>query len=72
MDLYPQHHAMTYLGIVTGLRPSTLRPLRRGGERADFLPQDAKLYVRPSAGRGQHVLNRTKWKTRYAIALLLT
>ena len=67
--LYPQHYAMAYLGFATGLRPSTLRPLRRRGERADFLPADSKLYVRRSAGRGQRVLNRTKQKTRYAIAL---
>jgi hypothetical protein len=33
--LYPQHFAMTSLGFATGLRPSTLRPLRRAGDRAD-------------------------------------
>jgi hypothetical protein len=30
-DLHPQHYAMTYLGLATGLRPSSLRPLRRSG-----------------------------------------
>ncbi|HEX7604487.1 MAG TPA: hypothetical protein VF316_22870 [Polyangiaceae bacterium] len=29
--LYPQHFAMFYLGLITGLRPSTLGPLRRRG-----------------------------------------
>ena len=28
-ELFPQHFAMAYLGLITGLRPSTLRPLRR-------------------------------------------
>jgi integrase len=28
---FPQHYAMTYCGFATGLRPSSLRPLRRGG-----------------------------------------
>src|SRR5690606_12970864 len=41
--LYPQHYAMAYLGFATGLRPSSLRPLRRKGEEPDFLPRDGKL-----------------------------
>lgn len=36
-ELYPQHYAMTFLGLVTGLRPSTLRPLRRRGPEADVV-----------------------------------
>lgn len=35
--LHPAHFAMVYLGLFTGLRPSSLRPLRRsgpGGRRA--------------------------------------
>jgi hypothetical protein len=28
--LYPQHYAMTALGFATGLRPSSLRPIRAG------------------------------------------
>jgi len=33
-ERYPQHDAMTYIGLITGLRPSTLRPLRRRRLRA--------------------------------------
>ncbi len=28
-ELYPQHFAMFFLMLVTGLRPSSVRPLRR-------------------------------------------
>jgi hypothetical protein len=33
--LYPQHFGMVALGFATGLRPSSLRPLRRRGLEAD-------------------------------------
>jgi hypothetical protein len=33
---YPQYFAMTYTGFATGLRPSSLRPLRRGGPTPDI------------------------------------
>ncbi|MGH7271286.1 MAG: hypothetical protein ACREJ3_12735 [Polyangiaceae bacterium] len=47
-DEYPQHYAMTFLGFATGLRPSSLRPLRRRGTEADVLWDEAALFVRRS------------------------
>ena len=32
LEQYPQHYAMTLLGMATGLRPSSMRPIRRGGK----------------------------------------
>ncbi|HEX3854709.1 MAG TPA: hypothetical protein VHW01_27285 [Polyangiaceae bacterium] len=32
-ELHPQHYAMAFLGFATGLRPSSLRPLRRRGAK---------------------------------------
>jgi hypothetical protein len=37
---------MALVGFVTGLRPSTLRPLRRRGSEADVLWNKARLLVR--------------------------
>ena len=68
-DLYPQHYAMTYLGFVTGLRPSSLRPLRRRGPNADVLWDQNRILIRRSQTLGDEVMNRTKQKTRYAIDL---
>jgi hypothetical protein len=34
-EMHPEHYAFTFVGITTGLRPSTLRPLRREGPNAD-------------------------------------
>jgi hypothetical protein len=45
-DLFPQHFAMTYLGLITGLRPSTLRPLRRRGDECDVDWEKHVLRVR--------------------------
>jgi len=67
--LYPQHYAMTFLGLCTGLRPSSLRPLRRRGEQADVLWDKGRLLVRRSQTRGERVLETTKQRTRYNIAL---
>lgn len=66
---YPQHYAMTYLGLATGLRPSSLRPLRRGGPDADVLWDQRRLLVRRSQTVGDEVMNTTKQKVRYAIDL---
>lgn len=68
-ELYPQHYAMTYLGFVTGLRPSSLRPLRRSGPYADVLWDKNRILVRRSQTRGPEVMNTTKQKRRYAIDL---
>ena len=66
---YPQHYAMTYLGLVTGLRPSSLRPLRRRGAEADVLWEEGQLRVRRSQTLGNEVMNTTKQKRKYTIPL---
>jgi integrase len=68
-ELYPQHYAMGFLGLATGLRPSSLRPLRRRGETPDVLWDQQRLLVRRSQTRGEEVMNRTKQGTRYSIHL---
>jgi integrase len=68
-DVYPQHFAMTYLALATGLRPSSLRPLRRAGPYADILWDKATLLVRRSQTIGTEVMNKTKTAIRQTIAL---
>jgi integrase len=65
--LHPQHFAMTYLGLITGLRPSSLRPLRRTGAHADVVWSKNRILIRRSQTRGPDVMNTTKQKRRYAI-----
>jgi integrase len=67
--LYPQHFAMFYLGLITGLRPSSLRPLRRRGANADVDWETGRLRVRRSHTVGDEVWNNTKQKRRYTIDL---
>lgn len=69
LGLYPQHYGMTYLGFVTGLRPSSLRPLRRGGSTPDLLLEEGRLHVRRSHTLGQEVMAKTKTAIRYSIHL---
>jgi integrase len=68
-QMYPQHYAMTYLGFATGLRPSSLRPLRRTGPNADVQWDRNRLLVRRSQTVGDEVMKTTKQKRRYAIEL---
>jgi integrase len=56
----PEHYAMTVLGFATGLRPSSLRTLRRSGLTPDVLWDDGVILVRRSHTRKQEVMNRTK------------
>ena len=67
--LYPQHFAMFFLGLMTGLRPSSLRPLRRRGLEPDVLWDQDRLLVRRSHSLGDEVMRTTKQKKRYAIDL---
>jgi integrase len=60
---------MTTLGFATGLRPSSLRPLRRRGSTPDVLWTDGVILVRRSQTIGEEVMERTKQGTRYRIAL---
>jgi integrase len=66
---YPQFYAMVFLGLATGLRPSSLRPLRRRGIEADVLWDQGRLLVRRSQTLGNEVVNTTKQKRRYTIDL---
>jgi integrase len=68
-QMYPQHLAMVVLGLATGLRPSSLRPLRWKGPTPDVLWDTNTLLVRQSHTRHQEVMNMTKQKTRYRLNL---
>lgn len=68
-ELYPQHFGMFALGLLTGLRPSSLRPLRRAGDEPDVVWQDKRLHVRRSHTHGVEVMRTTKQKRRYSIEL---
>jgi integrase len=57
---YPQYFAMTYTGFATGLRPSSLRPLRRSGSTPDIDWEASVLLVRQSNSRGDFVMEGTK------------
>jgi integrase len=67
--LFPQHFAMAYLGLITGLRPSTLRPLRRRGPDSDVDWTQHRLRVRRSHTVGEEVMQTTKQRRRYTIDL---
>ncbi len=67
-ELYPQHYAMTCLGYATGLRPSSLRALRRRGETPDILWDAGEILVRRSATLGE-IMNTTKTKYRQRIGV---
>lgn len=67
--MFPQHYAMTLLGFVTGLRPSSLRPLRCRGASPDVLWREDAILVRRSNSRGQSVRETTKTKRHQRIHL---
>ena len=66
---HPEHFAMVYVGLITGLRPSSLRPLRRRGSEPDVLWEKNRILVRRSHSLGDAVMRTTKQKRRYAIDL---
>ena len=66
---FPGFYAMVFLGFVTGLRPSTLRPLRRHGKEADVLWKEGAILVRRSNSLGQAVMNTTKTANVYKLGL---
>ncbi len=66
---FPQHYAMTYLGFALGLRPSSMRPLRRRGPTPDVLWDEGVILVRRSHTLGDEVMNRTKNKLRQRITV---
>jgi integrase len=65
----PAQYAMTYLGFATGLRPSSLRPLRRSGPTPDVLWDQGVILVRRSHTIGEELMNTTKTKLRQRITV---
>jgi len=61
-ELYPQHYAMTLLGLALGARPSTLRPLRRKGPTPDILWKEGRILLRRSNALGKEIMDHTKTK----------
>lgn len=59
-ERFPNRYAITLLGFVTGLRPSSLRPLRRRGPAPDLDLEAGILLVRQSHTRGREVMPATK------------
>ena len=66
---WPQHFAMTALGFATGLRPSSMRPLRRSGETPDVLWKEGALLVRQSHTVGDEVMASTKTRRYQRLVL---
>ena len=67
--LHPDHYAFTVLGFTTGLRPSSLRPLRREGPNADLKWDDTILIIRRSQTLGDEVMETTKTDLHQRLAL---
>lgn len=65
----PAQYAMAYLGFATGLRPSSLRPLRRSGQTPDVLWDQGVILVRRSHTIGEELMNTTKTKLRQRITV---
>lgn len=59
-ELHPEHFAFSFLGFTTGLRPSSLRPLRREGSTADIKWDEGLLLIRRSQTLGDEVMETTK------------
>jgi len=68
---YPQFFGMVALGFATGLRPSSLRPLRRQGPTPDVLWEEGVLLVRRSHTRREDVMETTKTKRHQRLELPL-
>jgi hypothetical protein len=66
---YADHYAFVFLGFTTGLRPSSLRPLRRSGPNADIKWDTGELLVRRSHTRKSEVMEATKTDRDQVIAL---
>jgi integrase len=68
-DEFPAQYAMTFLGFATGLRPSTMRPLRRTGTTPDVLWDQGVVLVRRSHTIGDEPMNTTKTNLRQRITV---
>jgi integrase len=65
----PAQYAMTFLGFATGLRPSSMRPLRRTGSTPDVLWDDGVILVRRSHTLGDEFMKTTKTGLRQRITV---
>jgi hypothetical protein len=63
-EVFPQYYAVTYLGLATGLRPSSMRPLRRRGPTPDIKRDEGVVLVPRSHTLGDEVMDTTKTKLR--------
>ena len=68
-DEFPAQYAMTFLGFATGLRPSTMRPLRRTGPTPDVRWDQGVVLIRRSHTLGDEFMNTTKTKLRQRITV---
>jgi integrase len=68
-EVFPQHYAMTYLGFATGLRPSSMRPLRRRGPSPDVRWDEGVVLVRRSHTLADEVMDTTKTKLRQRLSV---
>jgi hypothetical protein len=60
---------MAYLGFATGLRPSSMRPLRRKGPTPDVRWDESVVLVRRSHTLGHEIMDTTKTKLRQRISV---
>src|SRR5262249_50806224 len=60
---------MTYLGFATGLRPSSMRPLRRAGDTPDVLWEQGVILVRRSHTLRDEFMKTTKTGLRQRITV---
>lgn len=65
----PVQYAMTFLGFATGLRPSSMRPLRRSGATPDVLWDAGVLLVRRSHTLKDEFMKTTKTGLRQRITV---
>ena len=68
-ERFPQFFGMAFTGFTTGLRPSSLRPLRRAGATPDVLWDERVLLVRQSHTLGDVTMVGTKTGVDLEIAL---
>lgn len=66
---FPAQYAMTFLGFATGLRPSSMRPLRRCGVTPDVLWDQHVILVRRSHTLGDEFMKTTKTGLRQRITV---
>ena len=66
---FPEQYAMTLLGFATGLRPSSMRPLRRKGPTPDVLWDHGVILVRRSHTLRDAFMNTTKTGLRQRITV---